>query len=361
VKNGSYLEFQRKIHHGAKNNAFPLRVMFELTYRCNFRCRHCYIPQSYKKRCNGELDTGKVFSILEQLRELGCFYLGFTGGEPFMRQDAMKIFRQAKKNGFEIIIYTNGSLIDRELAEEIRRLRPNKVDITLPAFSKEAFQRITGSAGTYKKVFTAIKLLAKRKVNLGFKTCVLKENTSQIKKIQDFAASLGSLHRLADRLSARLDGSKEPYKYQTDLRPDSNSRLSSCIAPVGAEDHRSGKNRPKPRFASDSLFKCGVGVSQAAITPFGELKMCLKIDHPKYRILGIPPGHSQNGLKAAWEKLRGFVTSIKPDQNYKCDNCELEPYCQWCPARGWLYNRKFTSCDPQCRLRAEESRLLLHS
>ena len=57
------------------------------------------------------------------------------------------------------------------------------------------FRSISGVAGSRDKVFNAIDRLHKRKVNLGFKTCVLKENESEIKNIQDFAASLGVFYR----------------------------------------------------------------------------------------------------------------------------------------------------------------------
>src|SRR3989338_6458200 len=212
MKARSYSVFWNGIHESARRKGFPLRVMFELTYRCNFYCKHCYVPCSYRKQ--SEIDTKKVFSILDQLVEIGCFYLGFTGGEPFMRQDAMDIFLYAKKKGFEVIIYTNGSLISEDIADELAQLRPNKVDITIPGMSKAAFEAISGVPGSRDKVFDAIAMLDKRGVNLGFKTCVLKENENEIDKIQKFAASLKVLHRLDDTLSPRLDGSREPFEYR---------------------------------------------------------------------------------------------------------------------------------------------------
>lgn len=115
--------------------------------------------------------------------------------------------------------------------------------------------------------------------------------------------------------------------------------------------------------APGSLFKCGVGVSQAAITPSGELKMCVMIDYPKYKIQTTDDRQQTTGcglqkinLKDAWLKLKALVASIKPGKYYKCDKCELEPDCKWCPAKGWLENRNFTSCDPENRSRAETRR-----
>ena len=212
MKREPYHKFWQRIHTSARENSFPLRVMFELTYNCNFKCRHCYVPPAYRERYKKkELNTGEVFSILEQLKDMGCFYLGFTGGEPFLRPDIMDILDHAKQCGFAIIIYTNGSLITEKVADGLARLNPNKVDITIPAVSEEAFHRITGVSGARDRVFGAIKLLRRKGVSLGFKSCVLKENISEIGKMAGFVKSIGGAYRLDDTLSPRLDGSRIPY------------------------------------------------------------------------------------------------------------------------------------------------------
>ena len=323
----AYHKFWQRIHKSAKEKGSLLRVMFELTYGCNFKCRHCYVPESFRGK--RELKTKEVFFILDQLADMGCFYLGFTGGEPFMRKDIIQILWQAKKKGLESIIYSNGSLIDERIAQELAQLKPNKVDITLPAMTEAAFEKITSARGSYKKVFKAIGLLYKNKVNLGFKTCVLKENQAEIEDIQDFAKSLGALHRLDTRLSPRLDGSKEPFRYRGSLK----NKLQATGYRLQA-------------IRKDNLFKCAVGVSQAAINPLGELKMCLMIGFPKYKIL-------ETSLKDAWQRLKGLVSSIRQDKNYKCARCNLAPFCKWCPGRAWLYNKTFTCCEPQSRIFAE--------
>jgi radical SAM protein with 4Fe4S-binding SPASM domain len=115
---------------------------------------------------------------------------------------------------------------------------------------------------------------------------------------------------------------------------------------------------------TNNLFKCGVGLSQAAITPLGELKMCLMIDYSKYKIIHASRSTSHATgytLKEAWDKLKELVKNIMPDENYKCDRCELETYCKWCPARSWLEYRNFTSCVSESRAKAEAIRNSVHS
>ena len=97
---------------------------------------------------------------------------------------------------------------------------------------------------------------------------------------------------------------------------------------------------------SRQLFSCGAATSQVAITPQGELKICLMIDKPRYKIL-------TSGLRNAWHKLRRFSARIKVDKNYHCHDCLLVDFCKCCPAHSWLYNRTFTSCVPEIKARAE--------
>ena len=81
IKKQTSDEFYAAIKTHARERKIPSRVMFELTYRCNFRCLHCYLSPDKKK----ELGTEEVFSILCQLKDAGTFHIGFTGGEIFLR------------------------------------------------------------------------------------------------------------------------------------------------------------------------------------------------------------------------------------------------------------------------------------
>lgn len=330
-----YSNFSNRIHQAARQGNFPLRVMFELTYNCNFKCRHCYVPPEFQKKYHRiELRTREVFSLLKQLKGSGCLYLGFTGGEIFTRRDIWPILDYARDLGFILILYTNGSLITLKDVRRLSGIKQLKVDITLPAISAQAFAKITGVAGVRDKVFKAIKMLVNDKVSLGLKTCLLKDNESEIGGILKFAKSLNLEHRLDISPSARIDGSSEPFKYRAE-------KIARAIAdfqkPIPA--CREISRRPRKRF---ELFECGAGLSQAAITPAGELKLCLEINYPNYSLV-------KTSLKSAWIKLVNLVKGLKPDKNYQCLSCRLKSYCSWCPAKAWLTAKNFFSCDPESR------------
>lgn len=342
IKTDTSQQFYAKIHRIAQKKRFPLRVMFELTYRCNFNCLYCYVPKSFRRESERkDLKTKEIYHILDQLREAGCLYLGFTGGEPFAREDILDILRYAKAKGFEIMIYTNASLIDKKIADELKQLRPNKVDITINSLKKERFERITRTPGSYERVFRAIELLHKRNIPLGFKSCVLKYNEDEIRNISKFSKSHNGLYRLDTMLMPRLDGSGQPYRYR--------GRLKTEKSPPFENDEADFPQETKSEQKKSRLFNCGVGLYNLVINPFGELKMCIHINYPRYNIL-------EASLKDCWQRLKGLVDGIKADENYECDECQLRFYCRWCPARSWLGDGRFTSCVPESKRMAEYNR-----
>ena len=340
MKTMPYARFAQRTQQAAHANNVLWRAMFELTYECNFACRHCYVPAAYRRAYAGkQLSTAGVFSVLRQLKKEGCLYVGFTGGEPFMRRDILKILSFAAHCGFEIMVYTNGSLITKPIAVELGRLRLNKIDITLPALSETAFGRVTGKSASRDAVLRAVDLLHEQGIPLGFKSSLLRDNQREIAGIQEFARNLGSRHRLDDLLFPRLDGSTIPYRF----------RGSGGTAPAGKKTNtvvrkkrlRNAAAVPQQSSHVD-LFPCGAGKTQAAITPAGELKMCVMIDAPRYLI-------PETSLPECWGKLKLFARQVTPDSRYACGDCELSAHCCWCPGRAWLKNHSYTACDLECK------------
>jgi pyrroloquinoline quinone biosynthesis protein E len=64
----------------------PLWLLAELTYRCPLHCVYCSNPVEYT-RYRSELSTDAWLKVLREGRELGCVQLGFSGGEPLVRDD----------------------------------------------------------------------------------------------------------------------------------------------------------------------------------------------------------------------------------------------------------------------------------
>ena len=107
---------QRRLVVQAARLNIPVDVSIELTHHCNFRCQHCYIPDFSAPDL---LSTERLLSLLEELADVGTLFLTLTGGELFLRRDWLTIAGRARELGFALRLFSNGTLIDDEVADQI--------------------------------------------------------------------------------------------------------------------------------------------------------------------------------------------------------------------------------------------------
>lgn len=93
-------ELDIKKAYSDSNLMYMARI--ELTTKCNFKCKHCFIEDYSKKG----LSTEEIFKLLDNLRKFGVYIVEFTGGEIFTRPDVMEILRYARKLKFNVAILT---------------------------------------------------------------------------------------------------------------------------------------------------------------------------------------------------------------------------------------------------------------
>ncbi|MFH1593480.1 MAG: radical SAM protein [Candidatus Omnitrophota bacterium] len=345
IKNKSSDEFYAGLYRLAGEKKFPLKVLFELTYRCNFRCVHCYNVKEKKK----ELTTAQVKKILTGLSKAGCFHVGFTGGEPLMRKDIFKILDHAKRLGLRITILTNGYLVNPGVADKIAALGTslNKVDISFLGADRSTFEAITRKKGSHNKVMNAVRLLRRRDAPVMIKPTLMRQNKDEFFKIKGIADSFGCMFKYSPTLNAKTDGSKAPLQYRLSPREVSEALKSFSKGKTEPRLPRSIKILP----GKNKFFRCGSGKAEASINPYGELKLCPEINRPVYNIL-------KRSLPQAWKDLTRFVEKLE-SARYVCKSCYLASFCNSCPARMLVEEGSLDKCNRYDKefavLRAKES------
>lgn len=106
------LRVDTEFHLGA-----PLITWIELTRRCNLRCRHCFVKAG--ESLGNELSAQEVYSLLDDLKEIGAISLIFSGGEPMSREDFADIVGYACDLGFVVGVATNGLLLTQERLDQL--------------------------------------------------------------------------------------------------------------------------------------------------------------------------------------------------------------------------------------------------
>ena len=94
----------------------PLWLLAEVTYKCPLHCVFCYNPTDYATY-GPELTTAEWLKVLREGRELGATQLGFSGGEPLMRDDLEIMIAEARKLGYYTNLITSGvGLTEKRIA-----------------------------------------------------------------------------------------------------------------------------------------------------------------------------------------------------------------------------------------------------
>jgi len=151
----------------------PFFLVISPTMRCNLNCYGCYAGDYNKKE---ELETALIHHLLQEAKEMGIYFITISGGEPFMREDLLDIFAAHSDVYFQV--YTNGTLIDEQVARVLSRLGN-----VLPAVSVEGWEKATDARrgpGSFTKVLAAMAQLQQAGVLFGFSATATRQNNELI-------------------------------------------------------------------------------------------------------------------------------------------------------------------------------------
>jgi len=151
----------------------PATIVISPTMRCNLRCIGCYAGDYSKK---DDLPIEYVDKVITEAKEMGTCFFVISGGEAFVRDDMLDIYK--KHNDVSFMIYTNGTFIDRDMAFKLQELGN-----VAPAISVEGFEKETDARrgkGVWKKVMQAMDNCQEARIVYGFSATPTKYNTETI-------------------------------------------------------------------------------------------------------------------------------------------------------------------------------------
>jgi radical SAM protein with 4Fe4S-binding SPASM domain len=320
-----YREFSERFYDKAVATRIPMNGTLEMTYRCNLNCVHCYcnLPLSDTNARLNELGTQEILDVIDQVVAKGCLWLLVTGGECLARKDFFDIWIYAKKKGLLLTLFTNGTLITPEVADFLTEWPPFSVEITLYGISRDTYESITRTPGSYRRCKQGLTLLLERKIPLKLKTMVLTLNQHELGGMKRYAEAIGIGFRFDAIVNARLDGGTNPCAYRIDPIE---------VVQLDMEDEKRLKAWEEfcQKFLrsnhSEELFTCGAGVTTFHINPFGRLQVCGMVAEPYWDLRKGP-------FSEGWNRLFTEVREKKTTDAYRCSDCKLYSLCGQCP--GW--------------------------
>ncbi len=322
----NYGDFSRHLHNQAAKKRIPIGGGLEPTFRCNLKCVHCYSSiMAPKLNTEEELSFREICGILDQIAEEGCLWLLITGGEPLCRKDFLDIYTYAKKKGFIITLFTNGTLITKEIIKCFRQWRPFNIEITLYGATKETYESVTQIPGSFVHSLRGIDLLLENNLPLRLKSIIMTLNKHEIWEMKKVVESYGMPFLFDPILSPGLDGSRKPCSYRlppleiVELDLADQERLKSW------QEYLEDFTMPPP---TDHLYLCGAGETSFLINLYGKLQLCALSRFPNYDL-------RQGTFKQGWHYFFEKIRERKVKKDFKCRNCEIISLCGQCP--GWSY------------------------
>lgn len=323
----------------------PLKhISWAVTNRCNLKCRFCFVNSGLKEEITLEEAKERIFV---PLKKLGGQSIGFTGGEPLLREGLLKLIRDAKDYDFITSMVTNGVLINEKIARELKQTGLDRIQISLDSAIEEENDRIRGE-GVFKKVTEhAIPLLIKQ----GFDVTLVATPTPLL--IDSFgeyiklAKNLGIGKIYIRRLVVTEDRFGEGYKakYKDFLerfikikRSDAQIRLFCGDPLIATLDEKLSKYTND----SDLIGGCSAGLNSLAVDEIGDVRACTRLP----LVIG---NVRKDDLEEIW--LNDVtLKELRERENLlgKCGVCRYKWICGGCRAAAALRGESYLGEDPNC-------------
>lgn len=329
--------FLQYLHARGKTLGFPVSVTFELTSRCNFQCRMCYIHTQEDNACAGqELSAAQWLDIGRQARDAGVMTVLLTGGEPLLRKDFPEIFSGLKKLGLLVSVNTNGSLLSGDLAELFINDPPERLNVSLYGASEETYEALCGRA-CCGEVLTNIKNMTSAGVQVRLNISVTPQNKNNLEAMLETAKALGvhckvttymypPVRRISPAFGenpARFSPEEAAfYRVKYDLLRLGKEGFLRRAASVSENGVGEMAECADPSQEGEAI-RCRAGTSACWINARGELSAC-----------GMFSLHPHNvpvlGFAACWEEAKKETALLRTPP--ECVNCVLKNLCPACAA-----------------------------
>jgi radical SAM protein with 4Fe4S-binding SPASM domain len=332
IEDRSYTEFSQTVHVNALR--VPVNGTIELTDRCPLNCAHCYnnLPMDDAIARRRELTTEQHYRLLDELAELGCLWLLFTGGEIFARRDFLDLYTYAKKKGFLVTLFTNGTMITEAIADYLAEWRPFGIEITLYGATRETYETLTRIPGSYDRCMRGIRLLLERKLPLKLKTVAVTINKHEVGAMRKIAEDLGVEFKFDAMMNPRIDCSASPLAVR--LAPHDVVQLDLDDPKKVADWRRMATDFAPPPVeegGAAQVYDCGGGVNSFAIDPYGDLSICVLSHVDRYNV-------RDGSMEDGWSHFLSNVRQKPATRPTKCTSCALRSLCGMCAANGELEN-----------------------
>ena len=115
-------------------------LRISLTPACNLSCIYCH--REGEKNPGNPLSAEEIAEILRVGAHFGIRSVKFTGGEPLLREDLLKILHSVPP-AMESSLTTNGTLL-ADMAQDLKKAGLRRVNVSLDSLDRRIYEKIAG-------------------------------------------------------------------------------------------------------------------------------------------------------------------------------------------------------------------------
>ncbi len=350
-------------HDPAAAFARPYVVSWNLTYRCNLACEHCYLDagpgkvKTFAFSDRSELSTEQCCRIVDQIAAFAPEAVTIlTGGEPLLRRDIVDIVRYAVGKGLWVVVGTNGVKITENLARILQAEGVRGLALSLDALDPErhdAFRRVQGA---WENTVEGAKILTGVGLPFIVQTTVGAHNRRELARIAAFAhdelgAKVWNVYFLVPSGRGSFVSDFSPAEYDVVLAELAGIQrtwadrmlVNAKCAPHFVRTLLSADSpAPFPKSFAGGAGGCPAGTHYLGIRPNGDVTPC--------PYLPLFAGNlNATGLRDIWDGSDLFNQIRQRNQlGGRCGSCELSSMCGGCRARAHGMTGDVMAEDPLC-------------
>jgi radical SAM protein with 4Fe4S-binding SPASM domain len=346
--------------------ARPYVVSWNLTYRCNLACEHCYLDAGPKPLVGtdnfadrSELGTEECFRVIDEIAAFApeCLTI-LTGGEPLLRRDILEIVQRAAERGLWVVVGTNGVRITENVAQRLAEAGARGLSLSLDALDPDRHDRFRMVRGAWQNTVEGAEILNRTGLPFIVQTTAGSHNLGELDAIADFAH---------DRLAAKVWNlyflvPTGRGQFVSDMTPAEYDEVLASLYRIQQKYHRrmlvnakcaphyiktvlenvSAESDPTIRTYSGGAGGCPAGTHYMGIRPNGDVTPCpyLPVFAGNLRRAALTDLWTSSELFAGIRRRSSLAG--------RCGACEMNAHCGGCRARAYGMTGDLMAEDPLC-------------
>lgn len=339
----------------------PFMVSYGITSKCNLNCKHCY-AQATEEASSNELSTEEARELIDELTDFGAKFLVLDGGEPLCRPDFLEIASYASSKGLMTGIGSNGTLIDKAMAERIKGAGVQSIAISIDSTRAEVHDTFRGKKGAFHQAMNGAAACKEAGLPFQFGMVIRKQTLPEVPDMLKLAVESGAdaaeFFDLVEAGRAKVEcrgESLSPEKRkqimgwlaQAQIDCPISIRVPACpMYPLILQEM---EIKPK-HFPAELLARIPYyGRGCAAGMPFGYIRIAPNGEVNPCMLLQIDLGNiREKSIRDIWNKSPVLERLRSRELEGECGQCNYSDTCAGCRGRAYEETGDMLASDPGC-------------